>query len=111
MGSRGAGEIELEATAVVRFVDPGLDRDAVAVVEALFGRQLAERQLQERGGQPAGCFFLLAGHEVGDPVGAMADGQRLERTVDAGLVTLLWAWRFPSLSRMDRFPKAPIEPT
>jgi MFS family permease len=27
------------------------------------------------------------------------------------LVTLLWAWRFPSLSRMDRFPKPPSEPT
>ena len=26
------------------------------------------------------------------------------------LVTLLWAWLFPSLSRMDRFPKAPSEP-
>ncbi|HWO14850.1 MAG TPA: MFS transporter [Polyangiaceae bacterium] len=25
-------------------------------------------------------------------------------------VTLLWAWRFPSLSRMDRFPKSPADP-
>jgi MFS family permease len=63
------------------------------------------------------AIFIGASNELGEfESGLVAAWLGLLPAIVLGgvatvLVTLLWAWRFPSLSRMDRFPKPPSEPT
>lgn len=62
------------------------------------------------------AIFIGASNELGEfESGLVAAWLGLLPAIVIGgfatvLVTLLWAWRFPSLSRMDRFPKPPSEP-
>jgi MFS family permease len=63
------------------------------------------------------AVFIGASNELGEfESGLMAAWLGLLPAIVVGgvatlLVTLIWAWRFPGLSRMDRFPRAVIDPT
>jgi MFS family permease len=63
------------------------------------------------------AVFIGASNELGEfESGLMAAWLGLLPAIVVGgvatlLVTLIWAWRFPVLSRMDRFPRAVSEPT
>jgi len=63
------------------------------------------------------AVFIGASNELGEfESGLMAAWLGLLPAIVTGglatiAVTLIWAWRFPSLSRMDRFPELASEPT